>query len=375
MDVGRDVLGELRQQTPQMVDAVEALVRAESPSADVTATATCAAVVAALGADCLGVLPEERIVDGRTHLRWRFGRPRVVVLGHFDTVWPLGTTVRWPFDCSDGVATGPGIFDMKAGIVQGLFALALRENLDGVTVLLTSDEEVGSPTSRQLVEDTARGAAAVLVLEPSADGALKTGRKGISNYRVVVEGRASHAGLDPHKGVNAVGELAAQIPILETMGRPALGTTVTPTVVAGGSAVNVVPARAWCDVDVRTATIAEQHRVHDAIHALAPFRSGAALSVSGGPNRPPLETSASAALFDRARSVAADLHLPPLSGVTVGGASDGNFTAALGVPTLDGLGAVGGGAHAEGEHVLVSTMAERAALVAGLVHDVLSGAA
>lgn len=365
------VLDHLRASTASMLDALAALVSVESPSAQPAATAACAEHVAALGQRLLGHAPDILTVDGHAHVRWRWGATRVVLLGHLDTVWPLGTIARWPFTCSGDTATGPGAFDMKAGIVQGLFALSALDDLDGVTMLLTSDEEVGSATSRALVEQTAAGADAVLVLEPSAGGALKTARKGISTYRVTVTGRASHAGLDPERGVNAVGELAAQIAAVEALGDPDEGTTVTPTVITGGSAVNVVPAEASCDVDVRAASAAEQQRVDAAIRALKPVREGAAVTIRGGPNRPPLESRMSAELFGRAQRLAAELHLTPPAGAHVGGGSDGNLTAALGVPTLDGLGAVGDGAHAEGEHVVVSALAERAALVAVLVDDLL----
>jgi glutamate carboxypeptidase len=367
-----DLLATLRQQAPRMLDAVAALVEVESPSTDRTATAACADVLAAMGADLLGAAPERVDVDGCPHLRWDLGGGgRVVLLGHLDTVWPLGTLARWPFSVRDGIATGPGVFDMKAGIVQGLHALALQDDLDGVTVLVTGDEEIGSPTSRQLVEDTARGADAVLVLEPSAGGALKTVRKGVSQYGVELVGRAAHAGLDPEKGVNALVELAHQVLAVTELADPSLGTTVSPTTASAGSAMNTIPARARFEVDVRVTTAAEQQRVDEAMRALSGELDGATVRVTGGPNRPPLDEEASASLLAHARSLAEELGLPPLGAVSVGGASDGNFTAGIGVPTLDGLGGVGDGAHAEGEHVIVGTMPERAALVAALVRDLL----
>jgi glutamate carboxypeptidase len=317
----------------------------------------------------LGKDAEEIVVDGVPHFRWTWGPapPRVVLVGHIDTVWPAGTTARWPFTVDGQTATGPGAFDMKAGIVQLLHGLTLVPDRDGIAVLLTGDEEVGSPTSRQLIEDTARGAAAALILEPSAGAALKTARKGVSNYEVVIEGRAAHAGLEPEKGANATVELAHQVLALSALARPDVGTTVTPTVAGSGTATNVVPAAASVAVDVRVATPEEQARVDADVRALAAVVPGASIEIRGGPNRPPLPASASAALFDLAQAQAAVLGLAPLRGVEVGGGSDGNFTAAVGVPTLDGLGAVGDGAHAEGEHVLLAAMPERAALLAALI--------
>jgi glutamate carboxypeptidase len=355
----------------ELIEELGALVGCESPSADLAATAACADLVEQIGRGRLGAAPERVVTDGRVHLRWRFGRTRVVLLGHFDTVWPLGTLARWPFDVSDDRATGPGCFDMKAGLVQLFAALAGLDDLDGVAVLATSDEEIGSPMSRTLIEQTVRGAEAALVLEASADGALKTARKGVSMYTVRALGRAAHAGLEPENGVNASVELAHQLLAIAGMNRPDIGTTVTPTVLAGGTTTNTVPAEATVSVDVRAVTADEQQRVDAQIRGLQPRLPAARLVVTGGPDRPPLEPSASAALFATARAVAAELGLPELTGVAVGGGSDGNLTAGVGVPTLDGLGAVGGNAHAEGEWVSVSSMPRRAALVAGLVRRLL----
>jgi glutamate carboxypeptidase len=273
---------------------------------------------------------------------------------------------------TDGIATGPGAFDMKAGIVQLLHALARLPDLAGVTVLLTGDEEIGSPTSRALIEETATGARAALVLEPAAGAALKTARKGVSNYQVSVRGLAAHAGLEPEKGANATVEMAHVVLALTALARPELGTTVTPTVLHSGTAGNVVPAEAVLEVDVRTLTVDEQQRIDAAIREIVASVPGTTVSVAGAPNRPPLPSSSSADLFARAARLSETLGLPSLDAVEVGGGSDGNLTAALGVPTLDGLGAVGGGAHAEGEHVIVNAMEDRTALLAGLVADLLA---
>jgi glutamate carboxypeptidase len=359
---------------PRLAEDIETLVTCESPSSDLDAVAASAAVVARLGTARLGVEPERIVLQGRTHLRWRLGGSprRVLVLGHHDTVWPHGTLATHPFDVTDGALRGPGCFDMKTGLVMAFHALASLSDVDGVTVLVTGDEELGSPSSRELIEGEARGCAAALVLEASAaGGALKTARKGVSLYEVTAHGRAAHAGLEPERGINASLELAYQLPAVAALADPARGTTVTPTRLRAGTTTNTVPAEGSFAVDVRVRTTAEQDRVDKAMHALTPVLPGARLTVTGGPNRAPLEESASAALFGRAQRLAVSLGLPPLTGVAVGGASDGNFTAGIGVPTLDGLGASGGGAHADDEHVLVDELPGRTALVAALLADLL----
>jgi glutamate carboxypeptidase len=351
---------------------VRTLVECESPSADLAAVARSAEVVAAVGERWLGAAPERIVLDGRTHLRWRLGDApsRVLLLGHHDTVWPIGTLARRPFAVEDGVLRGPGCFDMLTGLAMAFQAAA---GTDGVTLLVTGDEELGSPSSRALVEEEGARAEAVLVLEASADGgALKTGRKGVSLYDVDITGRAAHAGLEPERGTNAAVELAHVVLALAGLGDAAAGTTVTPTRASAGTTTNTVPAAAGVAVDVRAWTTAEQQRVDAAVRSLAPVLAGAGLAVRGGPNRPPLEATASAALFERAGVVAARLGLPSLASARVGGASDGNFTAGVGTPTLDGLGAVGGGAHAEDEHVLVAELTGRTALLRGLVADLLA---
>lgn len=355
-----------------LVDDVRELVECESPSADLEAVARSADVVARLGTRRLGVEPERIVLDGRTHLRWRLGAgpSRVLVLGHHDTVWPIGSLAKHPCTVEDGVLRGPGCFDMLAGLVMAFHALA---GVDGVTLLVTGDEELGSPSSRGLIEEEARAAEATLVLEASADGgALKTERKGVSLYDVRVVGRAAHAGLEPEAGINATIELAHQAIAVAGLGRPDLGTTVTPTASGAGTTTNTVPAEGSFSVDVRVRTHEEQDRVDAAMRALRAVLPGAVLEVHGGPNRPPLEASASAALFERASAIAVRLGLPALTSAAVGGASDGNFTAGVGTPTLDGLGAVGGGAHADDEHVLVDELPGRTALLAALVADLLA---
>ncbi|WP_426519225.1 M20/M25/M40 family metallo-hydrolase [Diaminobutyricibacter sp. McL0618] len=356
-----------------IVDHIRRLVECESPSADAAAVARSAEQVAALGAELLGVEPERLVVDGTTHLRWRFGgATRVLLLTHHDTVWPIGSLATHPFAVRDGVLTGPGSFDMKVGLVMALHAVAALPDRDGVTILVTGDEEVGSPTSRALIESEAAGALAVFVTEASGDGgALKIERKGTSIYEVRVTGRAAHAGLEPEKGVNATLELAHQALAVAALADAVLGTTVTPTVIGAGTTTNTVPASGSFVVDVRVCTIAEQDRVDAAMRGLTAVLPGAVLSVEGGPNRPPLESASSSALFDRAQSIASRLGLEPLVGIAVGGASDGNFTAGLGIQTLDGLGAVGGGAHADDEHVVIDAIAPRTALLGALIFELL----
>jgi glutamate carboxypeptidase len=361
----------LNEATSVMVDDLRALVECESPSSDLPALARCADVVSGIGARLLGEPPRRVVVDGRPHLRWQFGEPtRVLLLGHFDTVWPRGSLRDHPFQVVDGRATGPGSFDMKAGLVQLLHALSVLPSLTGVEVLLTADEELGAPTSRPIIEGSARRAGAALILEGSAAGSLKVARKGISLYTVHARGRAAHAGLDPHKGVNAAVEIAHQVLAIAQLGDADAGTTVTPAVMQAGTTANTVPATARVSVDVRANTVAEQQRVRGQLAALAPHLPGAQVWVEDGAEHPPMTLAASRDLFARAQQAAEQLELAPLSGVAVGGASDGNLTAGVGTPTLDGLGAVGGGAHADDEHVTVAAMPERAALVSLLTAQV-----
>ncbi|MDX2381506.1 MAG: M20 family metallopeptidase [Acidimicrobiia bacterium] len=347
-----------------MLDDLQTLVAVESPSHEVAALEVSANVVAAMMERHLG-RPATLIESAAgPHVHWSGGgEPRVLLLGHHDTVFPLGTLADRPFQVVDGRARGPGVFDMLGGLVQALHGLAALEDLTGVELLISSDEEVGSETSRELIVERALACGAVLVLEPSADGgALKTGRKGCGTFEVVVGGRAAHAGLEPESGVNALVEAARQILAIDAFGDAAAGTTVTPTVSSAGTADNVVPAEARVRVDVRVESAAEKTRVEASMASLRPHDPEAVLQVLGAINRPAMPESASSTLFPLARAVD-----PMIEGLAVGGGSDGNFTAAAGVPTLDGLGAVGGGAHADHEFVVVSTMPARAALIAGIV--------
>jgi glutamate carboxypeptidase len=346
-----------------MTETLRRLVEVESFSTDRAGVERCGDLIDELCRDMLGSGTER----AGAHRVWRRPGDRpVLLLCHFDTVWPTGTLGEFPFTVEDGVARGPGVFDMKGGVVQCLWAL--REVAEGpITVLFTGDEEIGSPTSRPLIENEARKARAVLVLEPAAGTKLKLARKGTGTWRVDVRGRASHAGLAPEKGINAALELADQIREIDAMGRPDTGTSVTVTMLGGGTANNVVPESAWCSVDVRMWTAEEAERVDTELRALMPVRDGAKISISGGTNRLPMERKTSEELYRRVVELGYDF-----GAAEVGGASDGNFTAALGVPTLDGLGPVGGGAHAREEHVLVEEMPRRAEMVARLVESLLA---
>jgi glutamate carboxypeptidase len=357
-----------------MLADLEALVSCESPSRDIERLQTHAQLLSGLMERMLGSAPT--LIDSPVgpHIHWRGGNdPKVLILGHHDTVHPAGTLSRLPFAVRDGKATGPGVFDMKAGIVQAIYAVASLEDSSHVEILLSADEEIGSQASRALIEERAIACGSVLVLEPSADGgALKIGRKGTGTITLSIEGRASHAGLEPEKGINSLVELATLIPQIVAIADESMGTTVTPTLASAGTADNVVPALTTCAVDVRVAVPQEKPRVEAAFAALRLQHPEARLVVSGQIGRPPMHESAAAGLFPIAVAVANRIGINSLQGVVVGGGSDGNFTAAVGVETLDGLGAVGGGAHGDTEHVVVATMPQRAALLAGLCQELSS---
>jgi glutamate carboxypeptidase len=303
----------------------------------------------------------------------------VLLLGHFDTVWEVGQVDRMPFRRDGDRLFGPGIFDMKAGIALGMVAaravldVAAARPRSRIVMLWTADEETGSKTSRALVETEAARSDAVLVLEPALPGgALKTSRKGCGEYNLVVHGVAAHAGVDPDKGVSAIRELARQILAVETLQDPERGVSVNVGVIDGGSRPNVVAARACARIDVRASSKSDAARVDAALRALTPHLRGAHLELTGGFERPPMErTPGVARLFDLAAAAGAELGVPVKEGST-GGGSDGNFCAALGIPTLDGLGAVGDGAHAPSEHVIISALVPRAALVATIVSDLIT---
>ncbi len=302
---------------------------------------------------------------------------QILVLGHLDTVYPMGTLANMPFRVAKGRAWGPGTFDMKGGLALALAAVDAMRALGisprrRIVFLWTSDEEIGSGNSRTFIEREARKSEAVFVLEPAygRDGRLKTQRKGVGEAELIITGRSAHAGIDPESGVNAVHELALQIARLLKWNDRKRGITVQANVIEGGTVTNVVAARARALIDVRVARLADAHALNRKLQALRPILRGAKLEVIGGVNRPPMErTPASRALFAHARKLAGEMGVK-LGEAATGGGSDGNFTAALGIPTLDGLGAVGDGAHSPREHILISSLSERAAILAGLLATV-----
>lgn len=362
-----------------MLATLRRLVLAESPSLEKAAADRCCTLLAAewrkRGARVERLAQKHR----GDHLRitWWPGKSRsagqLLTLGHYDTVYSTGTLRKMPFRISAGKAYGPGTFDMKGGLVQALFAFhALK--LSGAPLhkrlvfLWTSDEEIGSESAQKFIEREARRSDAVFVLEPSLGpkGLLKTARKGVGEAEIIVHGRASHAGLAPEQGINAVHELARQISRIEQWNDLRRGVTVNADIVEGGTRSNVIAEHARAVLDLRALRASDIRRIENRLRGVRPILKGARLEVRGGFTRAPLERKSSAALFARAKSLAGQMGLT-LGECTAGGGSDGNLTAALGVPTLDGLGAVGDGAHSAHEHILVNTMPSRAALLASLL--------
>jgi glutamate carboxypeptidase len=369
-----------------MLSVLRTFVVTESPSLEKAAVDRCCAVVARHWRTLGARVRLERIAQKHRgdHLliTWTPANARssdqLLVLGHYDTVYASGVLRKMPFRISGGKAYGPGTFDMKAGIVQALFAAEALKRLPAndqpkkrIVFLWTSDEEIGSESSRKLIETQARRSDAVFVLEPSfgPHGSLKTERKGVGEAELVVHGRASHAGLAPQDGINAIHEISRQIARLETWNDLRRGVTVSAGTIEGGTRTNVIPELARVQLDLRATTVADMRRLEKRLHSLRPELKGARLEISGGFSRAPLERKMSGGLFARAKSLAAEISLT-LGECAVGGGSDGNYTAAAGIPTLDGLGAVGDGAHSAHEHVLVKTMPQRAALLAALLQSV-----
>ena len=356
-------------------ETIESLVAIESPSTDKPAVDRCGAELSrrleSIGA-AVHRLPREARGD---HIRADFAGagPRVLLLGHFDTVWPVGQLERQPLREDAGRLLGPGIFDMKAGIGVSMLALrALHEleasDLPRVTMLWTTDEEVGSETSRAAIEALARECSAVLVLEPSLPGGgVKTSRKGCGELELTVHGVSAHAGLDPGKGASAIHELAHQVVAITALQNPERGVTLNVGRIAGGSRTNVVADVARASIDVRVLTMEDAATVEEQLRALLPVLAGTRLELHGGVDRPPLERNAAVIrLYGVAREVAGELGKDLPEGAA-GGGSDGNFTAAIGVPTLDGLGPRGDGAHALHEYVELDDLAWRAAFIARLL--------
>jgi glutamate carboxypeptidase len=375
----KEFLRYLKSRLPQMLATLRKFVVAESPSLEKAAADRCCGVIASAWRKPGGGV--ERIAQKHrgdilriTHAAGKsHASGQLLVLGHYDTVYSTGTLRKMPFRVSAGKAYGPGTFDMKAGIVQALFALEMLQRLNirarkRLVFLWTSDEEIGSGSSRKLLEAEARRSDAVFVLEPSFGprGLLKTARKGVGQAELIVHGRASHAGLAPEQGINAIHELAQQLTRIAKWNDPRRGVTINAGIVEGGTRTNVIPERARAVLDLRAVKISDMRSLEARLNDLHAMKEGARLEITGGFDRPPLERKMSATLFARAQSLAKQMALP-LGECAVGGGSDGNFTAALGVPTLDGLGAVGDGAHSSHEHVLIHTMPARAALLAALL--------
>ena len=348
---------------------IQRLVECESPTEDL---ASCNQVVdlAVEIANKLLKTPATKINEnGRPVFWWGAKNPKIVLLCHLDTVWPKGSfQPTWKIEAD--IATGPGVFDMKAGFIQALYAVSQVSGAqENVALVATTDEETGSATSKELIERLAKAAQAVLVFEASLDGKVKTGRKGTAMYQVVVTGKASHAGLEPEKGINATTELAKLVMQISTLENPEFGTTAVPTVMQSGTTTNTVPALAKLDIDVRSFTISELNRIDKSIRALS--SEVAKVEVTGGVNRPPLEISSSMELYEKLEKVAKDLGLSPIGHASVGGASDGNLAAAAGAKVLDGLGAIGMGAHAPSESIKVSTIDERIKLTTAFINELL----
>ena len=362
-----------------MVATIRRFVECESPSDDAAAVSRFVELVADTAAPFAKVRTYPggkfgRLLVAEMQLPGRRKSGQVLALGHSDTVWPVGTLRSMPFRQADGRLWGPGVLDMKAGIVFFLFAVRALRELDiaagsKVFLQLNPDEEVGSGVSRPLTEKNAAHSQAVLVLEPGTGltGKLKTARKGVGDFRVVVKGRAAHSGVDFEAGVSATVELARQIERIAGFTRLPRGITVNPGVISGGTRSNVVAAEAWVEVDIRVLRLRDAPALEKKFRALKPFDRRCTIEVAGGLNRPPMERSAGiVALFRKARELGREIGVE-LEESLSGGGSDGNFTAALGVPTLDGLGAVGEGAHAPNESLLVDRMADRTALVGKLL--------
>jgi glutamate carboxypeptidase len=365
-----------QQHQQEMVTLLQSMVEIESPSDDKVAVDRMGAFLAHEFERLGGKVTFYPQKEAGNHLKAEFagsaGKP-ALLLGHFDTVWSMGTLATMPFRVDGGRAFGPGIYDMKAGITMMLFALRSLNEAGAahrpITVLLDTDEEVGSVTGRPVVEATAKECEAVFVLEPSQgpNGHLKTSRKGVGDITVRVRGRASHSGVDFEKGRSAIVELARQLLEIVKFTDVSRGITVNPGVIQGGTRSNVIAAEAWAEVDLRIARAADAALLEQKFAALKPFDPDCTIEISGGINRPPMErTEGTVRLFGIAREIATAMGMP-LDESSTGGGSDGNFTSALGVPTLDGLGALGEGAHASHESIVIAELPRRTALLAGLL--------
>ncbi|HEX2918488.1 MAG TPA: M20 family metallopeptidase [Edaphobacter sp.] len=370
----RDIASKTQEKLPWFLSHLEQLVRLESPSEDPAAVNAAQELTSGWATVLGGKIkryPQKKFGDV---YELRFGSSRrqkpVLILGHLDTVWPHGTLRSMPWLSKDGKLSGPGVLDMKAGVIMALTAVSVLTELNllrPVTLLLVSEEEIGSPISRPVTERIARDSSAVFVLEPAQGLAYKTARKGVGHYELHVTGVGAHSGVDFESGHSAVLELARQIERIATFTDLSRGLTVNPGVIAGGTRSNVIAAEAHAEIDVRIARASDEKRVDRLFRSLKPFDEACKLTLTGGINRPPMERKAGTiALFKQAKKIAADLGFA-LDEAATGGGSDGNFTAALGVPTLDGMGAIGAGAHAAHEHILTEHIVPRTALLAAML--------
>lgn len=376
---GKELLEIFEARKARMIDSIIELVEIESPSRDAAGISEVAGKIETLVHDISPEFKSERISAGELggHLLIRvFGEKtdagKLLILGHIDTVHPRGSKEKNPTRIENGRLFGGGSFDMKANIavVIEILRVFIEQNLlprKTITLLLSCDEEIGSPTGREIVEREAGSSDACLVCEPSADGKVKTGRKGTGMYRLKAHGIPSHAGLEPEKGASAILELARQIPLVHDLNDAETGTTANVCTIKGGTTSNVIPEFAECEIDVRFSKLSEAEKISDAIARLRSFDDRVALEIIGGINRPPLErTEKVVELFRKARKLAAEFDYD-LEETQVGGASDGNFVGALGVPVLDGLGIRGSGAHTLNEFIYTDDIAKRATLIARLL--------
>lgn len=378
----RALLAGARHKQPSLLNLTRKLVRAESPSDSKSAVDACLALAAAQARALGGRVKLQRQHTFSNVLEARFGPRRpaagsgaksIMLLGHLDTVWPVGTLESMPCRLSGGRLWGPGTLDMKAGVAMALTAIEMLAETNllrrEIVLLLNGDEEIGSPASRPIIEQIARECTAVYVLEPAQGLACKTARKGIGNWRIEVKGVAAHAGVDFEKGASAIRELARVVEAVSSWADLKRGLTVSVGRIGGGTKRNVIPAEAWAEVDVRFARAADGSRIERKLTSLKTTDPRCTLTVAGGLNRPPMQRSrGTVRLYKKARDLARELGFL-LDEAATGGASDGNFTAALGISTLDGMGAVGEGAHARHESVIVEHLAPRTALLAGMLLD------
>ena len=352
------------------IELVRRLVEIESPTEDVAACREVVAEANQIITELLGTPGVIEEVKGYPTLSWKSGSPRILLLCHLDTVWPKGSfTPTWKVEGDH--LRGPGVYDMKAGFIQAVMAVASLDDRNGIHILATSDEETGSAASRALIEEAAKECEYALVFESAIDRKVKTARKGTSMYRIKAIGKAAHAGLEPEKGINAMTALASLLPKVSAIAKMEVGTSVTPTTFHAGTTLNTIPAEAILEIDVRAFSSEEQERVDASLKSLAGTIDGAIIEVSGGINRPAMDPKMSASLYQVAKAAAAKVGIKELADAAVGGASDGNFTAAVGTPTLDGLGAIGDGAHAAHEWVSADGLIERSALVAEMLRTLL----